>query len=105
MIFGYSITKIVFLYAEKEREIYFEAFLNAASYFTDNLCHWVITEAYIRVSFETRMLLKKETYTKSACELVNVGRFRCRLIAANVAVISAIVAISVYGYLASISNS
>jgi hypothetical protein len=31
-----------------------------------NLCHWIITVTYIQVSYETKMLLKKDTYLKYA---------------------------------------
>lgn len=35
-----------------------------------NSSHWIIAKIYIQASFETRMLLNKDTYTKSANELV-----------------------------------
>jgi len=49
-----------------------------------NICHWIITDTYIRVSFETRMLLKKETYMNAAAHLDEVTESRRKLTIANV---------------------
>ena len=65
---------------------------------TDNFCHWIITSTYIKVSFETRMLIDKNTYIKSAAELVKVDRFRCFLTTSNVIISVLILLISITAY-------
>lgn len=50
----------------------------------DNFGQWIITVTYIKVSFETRMLLDKDTYFKSAADLVAVQKFKCWFTVSNV---------------------
>jgi hypothetical protein len=67
-IVAYSVAALVFFYYlihQRRQNFIAAAFLLAAQ----NACHWIITETYVKVSFETRMLLDKKTYTKSAQEL------------------------------------
>ena len=59
----------------------------------DNFCHWIITSTYITTSLETRMLLNKDTYLKSADEMVFVPKFRCYLTTANISASILIIAI------------
>jgi hypothetical protein len=49
-----------------------------------NFCHWIITVTYIKVAFEAKMLIKKETYIQSAAELLQADRFRFRFTIANI---------------------
>jgi len=64
----------------------------------DNFCHWIITATYLKVSFETRMLLNKNTYISTAVDLVQVDRFRCCLTTFNVliSILILLIAISLY---------
>jgi hypothetical protein len=38
----------------------------AVSFAASNACHWIITQTYFRVSFETRLLVDKQTYSDGA---------------------------------------
>jgi len=69
------------------------------------LCHWIITATYIDVSFKTRMLLNKNTYIKSATELVQVTKFRYKIIIANIVVILIILTFSIVNYNAVLKKS
>ncbi len=62
----------------------------------ENFCHWIITITYIKTSLETRMLLNKDTYLKSADEMVFVRNFRCYLTIANISASILIIAISAF---------
>ena len=62
----------------------------------ENICHWIITSTYIKTSLETRMLLNKDTYLKSADEMVFVPKFRCYLITANISASILIITIGAY---------
>ena len=59
-----------------------------------NFCHWIVTIVYIKTSIETRMLLNKDTYVKSAYEMVSVRNFRCYVTTANIFASILIIAIS-----------
>jgi hypothetical protein len=81
------------------------AITNAVYLGADNFCHWIIAAIYIKVSFETRMLLKKDTYLKSASELESVNLFRCCFATANITISIFIILISITLYLAVVLNS
>ncbi len=66
------------------------------SFTPENFCHWIITITYIKTSLETRMLLNKDTYIKSADVMVFVRNFRCYLVTANVSASILIIAISAF---------
>jgi hypothetical protein len=61
----------------------------------DNFCHYIIAAIYVKVSFETKKLLKKDTYLKSAVELESVNQFRCYFTFANIAISIVILVISI----------
>jgi len=70
-----------------------------ALYFaTDNLIHWIIAVTYIRASFETRMLLDKNTYALIYAVDVSVRKFRCWLTLSNILVTIIILVISACEY-------
>jgi hypothetical protein len=71
----------------------------------DNFCHYIIAAIYVKVSFETRMLLNKDTYLKSADELESVNKFRCCFTFANIAISIVILLISITMYLAFVLDS
>ena len=58
--------------------------------FNDTLCHWLVTQTYIKVAFETKQLLDKDIYQNNREKLLNVTRFRRRMRLANFIVITAI---------------
>ena len=60
-----------------------------------NFCHYIIAAIYVKVSFETKKLLKKDTYLKSAVELESVNQFRCYFTFANIAISIVILVISI----------
>jgi hypothetical protein len=91
----YSIGEIALLYFEYKKPRYGD-FLYGFSLTTENFCHWIITITYIKTSLETRMLLNKETYLKSADEMVFVRNFRCYLATANISASIVIIAISAF---------
>ena len=74
------------------------------SYFTrigmsaGNFCHWIITATHIKVSFETRTLIVKNTYIKTATEVVSVDRFRCCLTITNVVISILILLVAITAY-------
>ena len=70
-----------------------------ALYFaTDNLIHWIIAVTHIRASFETRMLLNKNTYEWISKVDVSVRKFRCWLTLANIFVTILILVITACEY-------
>jgi hypothetical protein len=64
----------------------------------NDFCHWIITITYIQVSFETRMLLNKDTYLKSAHELVLVEKYRCffKIMNAVISLLILLIAITLF---------
>jgi hypothetical protein len=70
----------------------------AVSFAASNACHWIITQTYFRVSFETRLLLDKKTYTDGAKQKEVATKMRCRLTYANIIAGLIIVAISACYY-------
>jgi hypothetical protein len=89
-IFIYSGSNVIyivaFLYGKNQFSFWNNFFFIAGGDF----CHWIITMTYIQASFETKMLLKKDTYLKSAHELVLVDKVRCLFTITN-AVISLLI--------------
>jgi len=65
----------------------YSALLDAVESAASNYCHWIIAATYIQVSFETRMLLKKEKYINATAILVQVDKFRRCLSHANIGII------------------
>ena len=65
----------------------------------ENLCHWVITQTYIKTAFQTRMLLKLGTYLDEDNTVAHVTRFKTYMTAVNLAAIALIVAMSVMVYI------
>jgi len=67
-IFIYSVTSfLLFLYLKLQKRI--GPILNSIVDASDMATHWIITATYIKASFETRMLINKNTYIKPAAEL------------------------------------
>jgi len=48
----------------------FPSILYSLEFTAANFCHWIITAIYVKASFETRMLINKNTYIGSAVDLV-----------------------------------
>ena len=90
-ILMYAIAKITYLMLGLYNE---SALLIGLLLTTDNIFHWIITSTYIKTSLETKMLLNKDTYLKSADEMVFVPKFRCYLTTANISASILIIAIS-----------
>ena len=82
-----------------------QSYYNHIWNFSSNFCHWIITATYIKVSFETRMLINKNTYIKTATELVPVDRFRCCLTTTNVLILILILLIAITAYFRILLNS
>jgi hypothetical protein len=89
----YSVASFVFFFVlfRQQKSVNFLEGLELA---TSNFCHWIITITYIKTSLETRMLLNKDTYLKSADEMDFVRNFRCYITFANISASIIIVAIS-----------
>ena len=71
----------------------------ASTQFFINYDHWIIAKTYIQAFFEARMLINKDTYTKSSTELVSVQKFKCWLTTANISIVILILLISIGQYL------
>ncbi len=82
------------IYLAYKQQIY-ALFLIGLETAGNNFCHWIITVTYIKTSLETRMLLNKDTYLKSADEIVFVRNFRCYLKIANISASILIISFSV----------
>jgi hypothetical protein len=101
----YSIDMFAYYYfdlkaPEKDRD-----FLSEFLFLTfENFCHWIISFVYIKTSLETRMLLNKDTYLKSADETVYVKKFRCYLTTANIFASILIIAISATMFIGTYSD-
>ena len=95
----YSIGVSAYYYLQLKQQKYGN-FLYGFSLTTENFCHWIITFTYIKTSLETRMLLNKDTYLKSADEMVFVPKFRCYLTTANISASILIVSIGALYYMA-----
>ena len=100
----YSIGSFAFYYLLLKQQTYAN-FLYGFSLTAENFCHWIITFTYVKTSLETRMLLNKDTYLKSADEMAFVRNFRCYLTIANISASILIIAISVIESIAAYLNS
>ncbi len=103
-IFVYSVSSLLLntwlLFQQR-----YSALLDAVESAASNYCHWIIAATYIQVSFETRMLLKKETYINATAILVHVDKFRRGLSHANIGIILLILIISVTFFLGTMRAS
>ena len=61
--------------------------------------HWIITQAYLGVVFDTRMLVNIKTYLDDPEKMKQVDRFRLGMIVANIVAFLLIVAIIVCGFI------
>ena len=62
------------------------------------LAHWLITQLYIKVSFETRLLLDPGIYFNHTDKLLTIGTFQKRIRAANYAIVALVLALGVCIY-------
>lgn len=97
-IFIYSAASSVYYYLLVTFQRY-NAILDTVWLTSDNFCHLIITATYIKVAFETRMLIRKDTYIQSVDEIMAlVDKFRCCFTTTNIFILILIVVISASVY-------
>ena len=92
-ILVYSVAMVIFF-------AYFAAgsFNNAAvtiKIAADMTAHWIITQAYLGVAFDTRMLVNIKTYLDNPEKMKQVDKFRLGMLVANIVASLLITAITV----------
>jgi len=84
LIFTYAVVLVIFFSypsSGKESEMY-NIIYNVA-YLVEGLIHYVITQLYLRVSFETKAILDREVLFNNAGKLAEVEQFKTRMKWAN----------------------
>ena len=71
----------ILLVTERENAPY--ALLDAVSFALDGWIHWVITQSYIKVAYETSQLLDKDVLFNDPVKIEAVARFKSRIKTAN----------------------
>jgi hypothetical protein len=61
-IIVFSITMFFCYYKIYKQKMAYIAILDSVALAAENFCHWIITETYVVISFQTRMLVNNNTY-------------------------------------------
>jgi len=82
VVYG-GVEAVVYSFYEFDRPLP-DAVMNAIVVAVEGLIHWVITQAYVRVAYETKFLLDRRVIFNDPKKLAEVYRFKRNLKAANV---------------------
>lgn len=65
-ILAFSVTMLLTYYSVYKNTYTFIEAYDLFAQTAENWCHWMITETYVLVAFQTRMLVSKNTYSNLA---------------------------------------
>jgi hypothetical protein len=90
-IFAYSVDYWLYNYFSPRDKEPSGAFLSGS----EALCHWIISQAYITVGFQTTQMLDPSVYFDDPEKLAKTRCFRNSMIIANVAAVALIITASI----------